>query len=173
MKEIVTYVEMTDRAQLVAAAPVPGLVLEPLDRTSPLVPDVLARVGAPYGWRSSRRTPDEWRAWFDENPRRAFGLLSFTDDHAGIVAYDPQDHEVEIKSFGPAPRLRRQGPRRLRADPGNPARVGTVPDGRPGVAPHLVLRPPQRPPQLPPPRLPHLQDRRRRTNLITSPPARA
>lgn len=103
VKEIVTYVEMTDRAQLVAAAPVPGLVLEPLDRTSPLVPDILARVGAPYGWKSSRRTPDEWRAWFDENPRRAFGLLSFTDDHAGIVAYDPQDHEVEIKSFGLLP----------------------------------------------------------------------
>ncbi|WP_433146031.1 GNAT family N-acetyltransferase [Actinomadura nitritigenes] len=103
MKEIVTYVEMTDRAQLVAAAPVPGLALAPLDRTSPLVPDILARVGAPYGWRSSRRTPEEWRAWFDENPRRTFGLLFFTGEHAGIVAYDPQDHEVEIKSFGLLP----------------------------------------------------------------------
>ncbi|KAB2376426.1 GNAT family N-acetyltransferase [Actinomadura montaniterrae] len=103
MNETVTYVEMTDRAQLVAADPVPGLTLDALDRTSPLVPDVLARVGAPYGWKSSRRTPAEWQTWQAENPRRTFGLLTFESDPAGIVAYDPHDHEVEIKSFGLLP----------------------------------------------------------------------
>jgi GNAT superfamily N-acetyltransferase len=103
VNETVTYVEMTDPAQLVAADPVPGLTLDALDRTSPLVPDILARVGAPYGWKSSRRTPAEWQTWRAENPRRTFALLTFKSDPAGIVAYDPHDHEVEIKSFGLLP----------------------------------------------------------------------
>ncbi|WP_344273307.1 GNAT family N-acetyltransferase [Actinomadura napierensis] len=103
MQETVTYVEMTARDQLIAATPVPGLALEPLDRTSPMVPDILARVGTPYGWKSSRRTPDEWQAWFAENPRRTFALVTFEGEPAGIVAYDPHDHEVEIKSFGLLP----------------------------------------------------------------------
>ncbi|MFB4300172.1 GNAT family N-acetyltransferase [Actinomadura sp. NTSP31] len=103
MQETVTHVEMTDRDQLNAATPVQGLALEPLDRTSPLVPDILARVGTPYGWKSSRRTPEEWQSWLTENPRRTFTLVTFESEPAGIVAYDPQDHEVEIKSFGLLP----------------------------------------------------------------------
>ncbi|WP_307800832.1 GNAT family N-acetyltransferase [Actinomadura violacea] len=103
MQETVTYVEMTDRAQLNPAAPVQGLLLEPLDRTSPLIPDVMSRVGAPHGWKSSRRTPDEWRAWLAANPRRAFALLTYESEPAGIVACDPHDHEVEIETFGLLP----------------------------------------------------------------------
>ncbi|WP_328600677.1 GNAT family N-acetyltransferase [Actinomadura physcomitrii] len=98
-----TYVEMTDPDQLNASASVPGLALQPLERSSPLVPDILARVGTPYGWRSARRTPDGWQTWHAENPRRTFALLSLDGEPAGIVAYDPHDHEVEIKSFGLLP----------------------------------------------------------------------
>lgn len=39
---------MTAQDQLRPAAPVPGLTLDPMDRGSPLVPDIQARIGAPY-----------------------------------------------------------------------------------------------------------------------------
>jgi GNAT superfamily N-acetyltransferase len=104
VKEVVTYVEMTAPEQLVASVPVPGLVLEPLDRNSPLVPDILARVGAPYGWKSSSRSPEQWATWLSENPKRTFWLLSFESAPAGIVTCDPHSGEdVEIKSFGLLP----------------------------------------------------------------------
>jgi hypothetical protein len=38
VEEIVTYVEMTSRNQLVPAAPVPGLTLEPVERARPFQP---------------------------------------------------------------------------------------------------------------------------------------
>jgi GNAT superfamily N-acetyltransferase len=104
VKFIVTYVEMTARDQLDPAAQVPGLVLAALARDSPLIPDILARVGAPYGWRSADRTDEEWPVWLAENPDRTFALLTFEGEPAGIVAYDPHPgQEVEIKSFGLLP----------------------------------------------------------------------
>ncbi|GAA2630612.1 GNAT family N-acetyltransferase [Actinomadura fulvescens] len=104
MQETVTYVEMTGEDQLVPAAPVPGLTLEPLDHGSPLIPDVLARIGAPYGWKSARRTEEEWRAWFAGHPGRVFRLLAYEGEAAGIVTYDPHPgDEVEIVSFGLLP----------------------------------------------------------------------
>jgi GNAT superfamily N-acetyltransferase len=110
MKEIVTYVEMTAPDQLVPAPPVPGLRLEPLAPDSPLVVDLLARVGTPYGWRSASRTPEEWRVWFAETPDRTFGLLSFEGEPAGIVSYKPQPgDEVEIGSFGLLPEFTGKG----------------------------------------------------------------
>ncbi|HEY1324473.1 MAG TPA: GNAT family N-acetyltransferase [Streptosporangiaceae bacterium] len=104
MKEIVTYVEMTAPGELSPAAPVPGLTLEPVDRGSPLVPGVQARIGAPYGWRSASRTEREWGAWLAEHPGRTFWLLSFEGKPAGMVSYDlhPGD-EVEIETFGLLP----------------------------------------------------------------------
>jgi hypothetical protein len=102
--EIVTYVEMTALDQLNPAAPVPGLVLEPLRRDSPLVMDVQARIGAPYGWRSATRTEEEWRAWLAEAPERTFWLLSFEGEPAGMVSYDLHPGgEVEIETFGLLP----------------------------------------------------------------------
>ena len=104
MTETVTYVEMTGRDQLNPAAPVPGLVLRSLDRDSPLIPDIMARVGAAYGWISARRTAEDWRAWFARSPDRTFGLLSFAGEPAGIVVYHPHPgDEVEILSFGLLP----------------------------------------------------------------------
>ncbi len=104
MTETVTYVELTARDQLNPAAPVPGLVLRSLDRDSPLIPEIMARVGAAYGWISASRTAEDWRAWFARSPNRTFGLLCFEDEPAGIVAYDPHPgDEVEILSFGLLP----------------------------------------------------------------------
>ncbi|MFJ8079599.1 GNAT family N-acetyltransferase [Streptomyces sp. NPDC096205] len=104
MTEIVTYVEMTGRDELEPAAAVPGLSLEPLERDAPLVVDLLAGVGAPHGWKSARRTEEEWRAWFAAAPDRTFWLLTFEGTPAGIVTYDPHPGgEVEIKSFGLLP----------------------------------------------------------------------
>jgi RimJ/RimL family protein N-acetyltransferase len=104
MKEIVTYVEMTARDQLNPADPVPGLALEPLDRSAPLVPDIQARIGTPYRWKSASRTEEEWQVWFAENPRRTFWLLSFDREPVGMLSYDlhPGD-EVEIETFGLLP----------------------------------------------------------------------
>jgi GNAT superfamily N-acetyltransferase len=104
VKEIVTFVEMTVQGQLSPAAPVPGLTLEPVDRRSPLVPDIQARIGAPYGWKSASRTEREWDAWFAEHPGRTFWLLSFEGKPAGIVAYAfHPGEEVEIETFGLLP----------------------------------------------------------------------
>ena len=104
MKEIVTYVEMTAPGQLVPAAPVPGLTLGPVDRGSPLVPSVLARIGADYDWKSAKRTEEEWAAWFAKHPDRSCWLLSFEGEPAGMVTCDPSpDGSVEIVTFGLLP----------------------------------------------------------------------
>ncbi|MFC5181641.1 GNAT family N-acetyltransferase [Actinomadura harenae] len=101
MKEIVTYVEMTSRDQLAPAAPVPGLALDTLDRRSPLLLDLHARVGASYGWGSAKRTREEWDSGY---AARRFFLLSFEGEPAGLVDYDlhPGD-DVEIATFGLLP----------------------------------------------------------------------
>jgi len=104
VKEIVTYVDMTARDQLNPAAPVSGLVLEPLARDSPLVVDIQAAIGAPYGWKSASRTAEEWLVWFAEAPNRTFWLLSFEGEPAGMVSYDLHPGgEVEIETFGLLP----------------------------------------------------------------------
>lgn len=72
MTEIVTYVEMTARDQLAPAAPVPGLALDPLEPDSPLIADLHAGVGTPYGWTSASRTREEWAAGF---PARTVWML--------------------------------------------------------------------------------------------------
>jgi GNAT superfamily N-acetyltransferase len=102
--EIVTYVEMTAANQLIPAAPVPGLALEPVDRGSPLVPRILAQIGAAYSWKSASRTRQQWAAWFAEHPDRTFRLLSFDGEPAGMLSYDLHPGgEVEIVTFGLLP----------------------------------------------------------------------
>lgn len=104
MRKTVTYLEMTDRDQLIPADPVDGLILEPLDRSSPLVVEMRTRIGAPYGWRSASRTAEEWTDWFARCPERTFDLLSFKGEPAGLVACDPHPgNEVEIEAFGLLP----------------------------------------------------------------------
>jgi len=106
--EIVTYVEMTARAQLNPAAPVPGLSLEPLDRDRdlPVIAGLLTRIGAPYSWKPAQLAEEEWPAWFDRCPARAFWLLTLHGEPAGITAYDLHSaHDVEIETFGLLPEL--------------------------------------------------------------------
>jgi RimJ/RimL family protein N-acetyltransferase len=95
---------MTARDQLAPADPVPGLTLEPLDRSSPLVVELQVRIGAPYGWPCVTRTASQWRTWFTENPDRLFFQLSLECIAAGLLVYDfhPGD-EVEIETFGLVP----------------------------------------------------------------------
>lgn len=95
---------MTAPGQLVPAAPVPGLTLEPVDRSSPFVPGFLARIGAPYGWKSATRTEPEWAIWFTKHPDLTFWLLSFEGEPAGMVTYDLHPGgEAEILTFGLLP----------------------------------------------------------------------
>jgi GNAT superfamily N-acetyltransferase len=102
--ETVTYVEMTAVSQFVPAAAVPGMTLEPVDRGSPLVPDIMARIGAAYGWRSASRTEPEWAIWFAEHPDRTFWLLWLEGEPAGMVAYDLHPGgAAEIATFGLLP----------------------------------------------------------------------
>ncbi|MFF8293520.1 hypothetical protein ACF068_30510 [Streptomyces sp. NPDC016309] len=59
-QKIITYLEMTDPADLNPAPAVPGLALRRLDTDSPLVRSVQARVGENYGWRAAARTEEQW-----------------------------------------------------------------------------------------------------------------
>lgn len=106
MAYTVTYVQMTAREQLNPSPPVPGLHLEALPASSPLIPELLRRVGAAYDWKSARRSKAEWDTWLAEDPSRRFSLLVFQGEPAGITAYQPHPgNEVEIKSFGLLPEM--------------------------------------------------------------------
>ena len=95
---------MTALSDLIPAAPVPGLALEPIDRGSPLIPGILARIGAAYAWKSASRTEGEWAAWFAEHPGRMFWLLSLDGEPAGMVTCDLHPGgETEIVTFGLLP----------------------------------------------------------------------
>lgn len=105
-----TYVEMTDPSQLVPGTPVPGLALVAVGRDLSLVPDLMARIGAPYQWRSARRSPREWQAWFAGHPDRTCRLLILADEPAGIVCYDLHPGaDVEIRTFGLLPEFTGKG----------------------------------------------------------------
>ncbi|MFI5980032.1 GNAT family N-acetyltransferase [Streptomyces sp. NPDC051555] len=110
MKKTVTYVEMTDRSRLVPGTPAPGMALVAVAGDLSPVSDVMARIGAPYHWRSARRGPQEWRAWFVEHPERTCWLLTLADEPAGAVCYDVHpDGDVEIRTFGLLPEFTGKG----------------------------------------------------------------
>ncbi|HUN32093.1 MAG TPA: GNAT family N-acetyltransferase [Trebonia sp.] len=109
MKEIVTYVEMTAPDQLSPAASVPGLSLSQVDRGSPVIPGILARIGAPYGWKRASWTEREWAEWFPEHPDRMFWILWLEGKPAGMVCYQPHPGEMEIETFGLLPEFVGQG----------------------------------------------------------------
>jgi RimJ/RimL family protein N-acetyltransferase len=101
---IVTYVEMTDPEQLNPSDAVAGLALVNADDRLPLVSEIMARIGAPYRWRSASRTAQDWTAWFAEHPGRTSWLLTVGGEPAGVAVYDPRPGgDVEIKTFGLVP----------------------------------------------------------------------
>ncbi len=104
MPYTVTHVQMTAREQLKPSPPVSGLRLQTISPSSPLIPELLSRVGAAYDWKSSRRTAAEWTNWLAASPTRRYSVLVFEGEHTGVVVYQPHpDDEVEIKSFGLLP----------------------------------------------------------------------
>ncbi|MER5489096.1 GNAT family N-acetyltransferase [Streptomyces sp. NPDC002812] len=115
MKKTVTYVEMTDRTQLVPGTPVPGMALVPVEGDLSPLPGLMARIGGPYQWRSARRSPQEWTEWFAERPGRTFWLLTMADETAGVVCYDHDPGEAgtgtdtEITTFGLLPEFTGKG----------------------------------------------------------------
>ncbi|MCJ0869420.1 GNAT family N-acetyltransferase [Streptomyces sp. AP-93] len=110
MAKTVTYVEMTDPSQLVPGAPVPGLELVAVGEDLSPVPGLMARIGAPYQWRSARRGPEEWQAWFAAHPDRTCWLLTLADEPAGMVCYDLHPGaDVEIRTFGLLPEFTGKG----------------------------------------------------------------
>ena len=85
MTTVATYVEMTDRAQLNPSDVVSGLELATADDRLPLVSEIMARIGAPYSWRSASRSAADWAAWFAEHPGRTSWLLTMGGDPAGVA----------------------------------------------------------------------------------------
>lgn len=105
-----TYVEMTNRSQLVPGTPVPGLALVAADGDLSSMADLMARVGAPYQWRSAHRSPQEWEAWFAEHPERTHWVLTLEGESTGVVCYDLHPGaDVEIKTFGLLPEFTGKG----------------------------------------------------------------
>jgi hypothetical protein len=103
MEKVVTYVEMTSPDQLQPATPAVGVALRRLPADSSLIPDVQSRVGAPYHWRSSVRTPAQWQEWLS-HPLRQYWLITHEDEPAGIANFEPQPAgDVEITTFGLLP----------------------------------------------------------------------
>lgn len=101
---------MTDRSQLVPGTPVPGMALVAVGGDLSLMADLMARVGAPYQWRSTHRSPREWDAWFAEHPDRTCWRLTLDDESAGVVCYDLHPGaDVEIKTFGLLPEFTGKG----------------------------------------------------------------
>jgi GNAT superfamily N-acetyltransferase len=103
MDVTITYVEMTGPAELVPGREVPGLTLERVDRTSPLIAPAQARIGAPYGWRSATRTPEQW---VDKLARDGhdYWMIRYDGEVAGIVVIERQaEGDIEIETFGLLP----------------------------------------------------------------------
>ncbi|MBV6701880.1 GNAT family N-acetyltransferase [Kitasatospora aureofaciens] len=104
METIVTYLEMTDPADLRPSPEVPALALLRADGSSSAVQDVQARVGAPHGWRSTARTAGDWAAHLSEHPRRQYWLVTHDGEPAGVANLEPHPGgDVEITTFGLVP----------------------------------------------------------------------
>jgi RimJ/RimL family protein N-acetyltransferase len=135
------------------------LIASIADERLPLVSDIMARIGAPYGWRSTNRSPQEWPAWFAEHPGRTCWLLALNDEPVGVACYDPHpDAEVEIKTFGLVPEFTGKGLGGYALTLAIRRAWELVPGTR-RVWLHTSSADNPSAPQLPPPRISHLQDR--------------
>ncbi|MFD4195786.1 GNAT family N-acetyltransferase [Amycolatopsis thermoflava] len=103
VEEIVTHLEMTSRADLRPAPPVPGVAVEPIPADSPLVRPTTVRIGEPYNWPSSRWSDDDWE-WYLSREGRHCVLIRHLGEIAGLADYQSHgDGEVEITTFGLVP----------------------------------------------------------------------
>lgn len=105
VEEIITYLEMTAPGELIPALPVTGVRLTAVDATSSHLRRVHVEVGAPYGWRSSSRTDEDWTVYLAD-PLRRYWLVEREREGevAGIVGLRLQpERVVEITTFGLLP----------------------------------------------------------------------
>ncbi|MEV0263742.1 GNAT family N-acetyltransferase [Streptomyces sp. NPDC050617] len=97
-EHVVTYLEMTERAQLRPARPAEGVALEETPAGSEALVETQAAVGAPHqwsgGWRA-RRHDERMRHWLIRVDGEVAGVLSVRGAAGG---------EVEIDTFGLLPR---------------------------------------------------------------------
>lgn len=101
--EVITHLEMTDPADLIPGRPFPEVSLEEIGGDSPLIPELQTRIGTPYDWPSSRRSPEEWARWLAHRDRR-YWLIRYGDEIAGMVDIEPAaSGDVEITTFGLLP----------------------------------------------------------------------
>ncbi|MGC0419900.1 GNAT family N-acetyltransferase [Embleya sp. AB8] len=104
MGKTVMYLEMTSRDDLRPAPVVPALGLRRADPPTPMIHALQARIGAPYGWRSTTRTLAEWAAFRTEHPLLESWLITHDGDTAGVGNLEPQPGgNVEIATFGLLP----------------------------------------------------------------------
>lgn len=103
MQEIVSYLEMTDPAELSPARSVPEVVLERAAPGSGLIRSLTERIGAPYLWQSVGWTDERWAQWLADNPRESW-IIRCGAEAAGLAEFEPQaGGNVEINSFGLVP----------------------------------------------------------------------
>ncbi|MEU0934681.1 GNAT family N-acetyltransferase [Embleya sp. NPDC005971] len=104
MGKTLMYLEMTSLDDLRPSRPVPSLALRRVDPATPLVQDLQARIGAPYGWRSVTRTEQDWAELHAAHPLRQPWLITHTGETAGIGNLEPQPAgNVEVVTFGLLP----------------------------------------------------------------------
>lgn len=103
VEEVVTYLEMTGPDQLRPARPADGVVLEQVDRTSPLIRSVQDRVAAPYHWPSLSWSEGQWEEWLSR-PGLRHWIVRCRGEAAGVAELEAQPGgEVELTSFGLVP----------------------------------------------------------------------
>ncbi|MFI1583355.1 GNAT family N-acetyltransferase [Embleya sp. NPDC020630] len=103
MGKSLMYLEMTAPDELRPSRPVEALGLRRVE-PSPEVYALQARIGAPYGWRSTERTERDWAELRAAHPLRESWLITHRGESAGIGNLEPQPGGVvEVVTFGLLP----------------------------------------------------------------------
>ena len=81
----------------------PGVELEPVDNSSPLLRETIDRIGAQHHWPSVTASSSEWHTRMT-NPALRHHLITVNGTVAGVAALEAQHAgDVEIVTFGLAP----------------------------------------------------------------------
>ena len=111
MAEIVTYLEMKSPDELTEATAIPGVRLERAETGSPLIRELLVRVGRPHKWRTVSWSEEQWAEYLNDPLRQAWFITRDDDagpQYAGIASYLPNGTpdggvEIQISHFGLVP----------------------------------------------------------------------
>jgi GNAT superfamily N-acetyltransferase len=102
---------MTSPDELNVATPVPSVRLERAEPGSPLIRELLVRVGRPHKWRTVSWSEEQWTAYLGDPHRQAWFVTQDNDagpQYAGIASYLPNEApaggvEIQISHFGLVP----------------------------------------------------------------------